>query len=178
MPEQMITEDGDIYCGGGMHAALDLSLYLVERFSGHETAVQCARALLIHTPRSSQSDFAVVPLRTRHHDEEIARAQDWIHEHFRQEFGFEQVAARTGMSLRNFARRFRLATGDPPLVYLQKLRIAAARRLLESNGRTVQEVGSAVGYDDVAFFRDLFRRHTGVPPQAYRERFGRPASGP
>lgn len=82
---------------------------------------------------------------------------------------------RIGLLGRFFARRFRRATGAPPLVYLQKLRIATARRLLESNGRTVQQVGSAVGYDDVAFFRDLFRRHTGVTPQAYRERFGRPS---
>jgi transcriptional regulator GlxA family with amidase domain len=175
MPEQLVTEDGDVFCGGGMHAAMDLSLYLVEKFCGHETAVQCARALLIDTPRSSQSDFAVVPLRTRHQDEDVARAQDWIHENFRKEFHIEELAARMGMSPRNFARRFRHATGDPPLVYLQRLRIATARRLLESNGRTVQEVGTAVGYEDVAFFRDLFRRHTGVTPQAYRERFGRPS---
>ncbi len=175
MPEKLVTEDGDLYCGGGMHAALDLSLYLVEKFCGHEIAVQCARALLIDTPRDSQSDFAVVPLRTRHQDEAVARTQEWIHEHFRQEFRMEELAERMGMSPRNFARRFRNATGDTPLGYLQKLRIATARRLLENNGRTVQEVGSAVGYEDVAFFRSLFRRHTGVPPQAYRERFGRPS---
>jgi transcriptional regulator GlxA family with amidase domain len=174
MPEQLVTEDGDIYCGGGVHASLDLSLYLVEKFCGHETAAQCARALLIDSPRSSQSDYAVVPLRTRHQDEDIARAQDWLHEHFRKEFRLEDLAARVRMSPRNFARRFRTATGDTPLGYLQKLRIAAARRLLEAAGRTVQEVGSAVGYEDTAFFRSLFRRHTGVAPQAYRERFGRP----
>jgi len=173
-PEQLVTEDGNLYCGGGVHASLDLSLYLVEKFCGHETAVQCARALLIETPRSSQSGFAVVPLRTHHHDEEIARAQEWVHENFHMEFRFEELAARMGMSPRNFARRFLKATGDTPLGYLQKLRVAAARRLLESDHRTVQEVGVAVGYDDVAFFRSLFRRHTGVPPQAYRERFGRP----
>lgn len=173
MPEQLVTEDGDIYCGGGIHAALDLSLYLVEKFCGHQTAVQCARAMLIETPRSAQSGFAVVPLRTHHQDDDIARAQEWIHENFQKTFRFEDLAMRQGMSPRNFARRFRAATGDPPLGYLQKLRVAAARRLLESDVRTVQEVGCAVGYDDVAFFRSLFRRHTGVPPQTYREKFGR-----
>jgi transcriptional regulator GlxA family with amidase domain len=76
------------------------------------------------------------------------------------------------MSLRNFVRRFKHATGDSPLMYLQKLRIAAARRLLENDHRSVQEISDAVGYQDVAFFRQLFQRHTGVSPSAYREKFG------
>ena len=76
------------------------------------------------------------------------------------------------MSLRNFVRRFKQATGDSPLIYLQKVRIAAAKRLLESDHRTMQEISDAVGYQDVAFFRALFQRHTGVPPNAYRQKFG------
>jgi transcriptional regulator GlxA family with amidase domain len=76
------------------------------------------------------------------------------------------------MSLRNFVRRFKQATGDSPLIYLQKLRIAAARRLLENNHRSMQEISDSVGYQDVAFFRALFQRHTGVSPSAYREKFG------
>jgi len=76
------------------------------------------------------------------------------------------------MSVRNFVRRFKQATGDSPLAYLQKLRVAAAKRMLESNHRTMQEISDAVGYQDIAFFRSLFQRHTGVSPSAYRERFG------
>jgi YesN/AraC family two-component response regulator len=60
----------------------------------------------------------------------------------------------------------------PPLIHLQKLGIAAAKRLLESDHRSMQEISHAVGYQDVAFFRSLFQRHTGVSPSAYRERFG------
>jgi transcriptional regulator GlxA family with amidase domain len=44
--------------------------------------------------------------------------------------------------------------------------------MLESNHRTMQEISEAVGYQDIAFFRGLFQRHTGVAPSAYRERFG------
>ena len=84
----------------------------------------------------------------------------------------EAPARRVGMSLRNFVRRFKDATGDSPLIYLQKLRVAAAKRLLESDHRTMQEISDAVGYQDVAFFRSLFQRHTGVSPSAYRRRFG------
>jgi transcriptional regulator GlxA family with amidase domain len=172
MPELMVTEDRGFYCGGGVHAALDLSLYLVEKFCGHDVAVQTAKALLIETPRAWQAGFAMVPLKTEHSDESISGAQEWMHENFHRDFALEVPARRVGMSLRNFVRRFQQATGDSPLVYLQKLRIAAAKRLLESDHRTVQEISDAVGYQDAAFFRKLFERHTGSSPSAYRKRFG------
>src|SRR5579862_1566541 len=52
MPELMVTEDHGFYCGGGVHAALDLTLYLVEKFCGHDVALQSAKAMLIETPRA------------------------------------------------------------------------------------------------------------------------------
>jgi len=172
MPELMVTEDGPFYCGGGVNAALDLSLYLVEKFCGHEIAMQSAKALLIDTPRAWQAGFAIVPLKTEHSDDSISAAQEWLHQNFHQTFPLEAPARRVGMSQRNFVRRFKQATGDSPLIYLQKLRVAAAKRLLESDHRTMQEISDAVGYQDVAFFRKVFHRHTGVSPSGYRERFG------
>lgn len=172
MPELMVTEDRGFYCGGGVHASLDLSLYLVEKLCGHEIALQSAKALLIETPRAWQAGFAVVPLKTEHNDDAISDAQDWLHENFHRQFPLEAPAHRVGMSPRNFVRRFKQATGDSPLIYLQKLRIAAAKRLLESDHRTMQEISDAVGYQDVAFFRALFQRHTGSSPSGYRKRFG------
>ena len=172
MPELMVTEDRGFYCGGGVHAALDLSLYLVERFCGHEVALQSAKALLIETPRAWQAGFAIVPLKTEHNDETVSVAQEWLHQNFHRTFSLAEPARRVGMSMRNFVRRFKNATGDSPLSYLQKLRIAAAKRLLEADHRTVQEISDAVGYQDAAFFRNLFQRHTGVSPSVYRQRFG------
>jgi transcriptional regulator GlxA family with amidase domain len=172
MPELMVTEDRNFYCGGGVHASLDLSLYLVEKFCGHEIALESSKALLIETPRAWQAGFAVIPLKTEHHDEAISRAQDWLHQNFHKTFPLDAPAQRAGMSLRNFVRRFKEATGDTPLNYIQKLRVAAAKRMLESNHRTMQEISDAVGYQDVAFFRSLFQRHTGESPSTYRERFG------
>ena len=172
MPELMVTEDQNFYTGGGVNAALDLSLYLVERYCGHEIAVQSAKALLIETPRAWQAGFAIVPLKMKHSDESISNAQSWIHENFQTNFPLEAPARSVGMSLRNFVRRFKQATGDSPLNYLQKLRVAAAKRMLESDHRTMQEISDAVGYQDVAFFRKVFQRHTGISPSEYRHRFG------
>lgn len=173
MPELMVTEDGGFYCGGGVNASLDLSIYLVERFCGHEIAIQTAKALLIETRRAWQSGFAIIPLKTDHTDDAISSAQDWMHKNFAGTFSLEDLARRIGMSVRNFVRRFRQATGDSPLLYLQKLRIAAAKRMLESNHRSMHEISAAVGYQDIVFFRRLFQRHTGVSPSAYRHSFER-----
>jgi transcriptional regulator GlxA family with amidase domain len=171
-PDALVTEADGIYCGAGVHAALDLALYLVERFCDHTIAVQASKALLIDMPRECQTGFAVLPMGARHGDARIERAEAWIHRHCREDFRFEALARELGMSPRNFIRRFKSATGISPVDYLQRLRVSAAKRLLEGEHVTVQEVGTAVGYGDAAFFRSLFKRHTGLAPAAYRRRFG------
>jgi transcriptional regulator GlxA family with amidase domain len=172
MPDLMVTEDHGFYCGGGVNASLDLSLYLVERFCGHDIAMQSSKALLIEMPRAWQAGFAIVAQKNEHSDQIISNAQDWLHQNFQKNFSLATPAKNVGMSLRNFVRRFKQATGDSPLIYLQKLRVAAAKRLLENDHRSMQEISDAVGYQDVAFFRQVFQRHAGVSPGAYRRRFG------
>ncbi len=178
--EYLVTDAAGVYCGGGVNAASDLSLYLVEKFCGREVAAQCAKAMLIEMPRLWQVAFAHLDVgRGEHEDAVILRAQEWLHEHYdRHDVRLEALAGRLGMSPRNFIRRFKDATGRTPLAYLQSLRIATAKRLLENGRGTIQEVSAAVGYDDAMFFRSLFRRHTGLAPTEYRQRFGRqrPAS--
>jgi transcriptional regulator GlxA family with amidase domain len=171
-PERFVTEDDNVLCGGGVYASIDLSLYLVERFCGHEIAVQTAKALLLETPRIWQATYAAQPPRSAHDDEPVRRAQKWLFAHFREDVQVDELAMRVGMSPRNFARRFKAATGEAPLAYLHRLRIDAARHYLESGRRSVQDISRAIGYEDVAFFRRLFQRHTGSSPRAYRARFG------
>lgn len=171
--EFLVTDSGKIYCGGGINAAADLSLYLVEKFCGRELASQSARALLIEMPRTWQAAFTHFSLRATHDDEPVLRAQQWLQKHYGMELRLEDLARELGMSGRNFARRFKEATGESPLGYLQSLRVAVAKHLLETTTSTVQEIGQRVGYLDPIFFRELFRRHTGLAPNEYRRRFGR-----
>ena len=110
MPELMVTEDHGFYCGGGVNASLDLSIYLVERFCGHEIAMQTSKALLIETPRAWQSGFAIVPLKTDHTDDNISSAQEWMHKNFAKTFSLEEPAHRVGMSVEKF--RAPLQGGD------------------------------------------------------------------
>ncbi len=170
-PEQFVTEDGRLMCSGGVYAAIDLSLYLVEKFCGHEIALQCAKSLLLGMPRNRQSGYAVVPLSRPHQDPQIRKAEDYLRENYDQNVSFDVLAKQVGMSPRNFIRRFQAATGRLPGVYVQTLRISAAKELLENGAKSVQQVCTQTGYEDVAFFRSLFKRHTGMTPAEYRDRF-------
>jgi len=170
-PEHFVTEDGRVCCSGGLYASIDLSLYLVEKFCGHEIALQTAKSMLVSMPRSRQSGYAVVPLAKPHGDDRIRKAEEHLHQHFNQTVSIEVLAERIGMSPRNFIRRFQTATGHMPGEYLQLLRLAVAKELLERDGLPIQTLCARIGYQDVAFFRSLFKRHTGMTPAEYRSRF-------
>ncbi len=172
-PEQFVTEDGRLLCSGGIYASIDLSLYLVEKFCGHEIAVQCAKSLLLSMPRSRQSGYSVVPLSPPHTDERIRQAERYLQEHFGRDISIDTVADSIGMGPRNFIRRFKAATGRLPGAYMQLLRVSAAKELLEHGATSIQKVCARIGYEDVAHFRRLFKRHTGMTPAEYRDHFAR-----
>ena len=174
-PEHFVTEDGKVLCSGGVYGAIDLSLYLVEKFCGHEIALQCARSLLVSLPRSCQASYAVVPLSRPHSDERIRQAEDFLQTNFARPVSAEALAGQVGMSPRTLIRRFKAATGRLPGEYLQMLRMHVAREMLERDRAPVQAVSARIGYEDVAFFRSLFKRHTGMTPAEYRSRFARMA---
>jgi len=171
-PECFITESDNIFCGGGVYAALDLSLHLVERFAGYEISRQCGRALLIDAPRASQTVYGAQLIHQQHHDEKIQQAEQYMQDYYSARFTMDELAQRTGMSSRNFLRRFKQATNDSPLTYLHKLRIRHAKRLLETDFKSIQEICFEVGYEDVPFFRRIFKRYTELSPREYRQRFG------
>jgi len=171
-PEMFITEEQRLLCSGGVYASMDLSLYLVEKLCGHQIALECAKALLIDMPRRHQSGYAVLPLSRPHADEKIRAIEQYMEEHFSTNLSIEFLARRASMSPRNFLRRFKSATGHLPGEYAQNLRICVAREMLEGSTKSVEAISRSVGYEDMAFFRSLFRRYTGMTPGEYRSRFG------
>jgi transcriptional regulator GlxA family with amidase domain len=170
-PELFVTEDQRVLCSGGVYASIDLSLYLVEKFCGREAAVQCAKALLVDMPRSHQSGYGILPLSRPHTDERIRAAEEYMAENYARDLPVELLARHVAMSSRTFLRRFKAATGRLPGNYLQAQRMAIARTLLEGTSRPIQAIAGSVGYEDIAHFRKLFRRETGMTPGEYRRRF-------
>ena len=91
-PEHFVTEDGRICCSGGVYASIDISLYLVEKFCGHEIALKCAKSLLVGLPRTCQSGYSVVPLSRPHSDARIRKAEEHLQAHFREDVGIDVLA--------------------------------------------------------------------------------------
>jgi transcriptional regulator GlxA family with amidase domain len=172
-PDLFVTEDSRVICSGGLYASIDVSLYLVERLCGREIAVQCAKALLLPMPRLHQSGYAMLPISKPHGHDDIRRVEAHLTQRFTENHGAQALADLAGMSTRTFVRRFKAATGRGPADYVQTLRIEAAKAMLERDAKSVQSIASAVGYDDVAFFRSLFKRATSMTPADYRAHFAR-----
>ena len=170
-PDLFVTEDARLLCSGGVYSAIDISLYLVEKLCGHETAVQTAKALLLPMPRICQSGYAVLPVSRPHEDGRIRSVEAWLQANFVHETSTQDLAERAGLGAKTFVRHFKAATGRLPAAYVQALRIEAAKLMLEHDDKPIQRVSCEVGYDDVAFFRGLFKRTTGMTPGEYRAHF-------
>jgi transcriptional regulator GlxA family with amidase domain len=170
-PDHVVTEDSRLLCSGGLTAAADVSLYLVEKLCGHEIAVQTAKALLLSMPRTHQSGYAVLPLSPPHGDDRIRAVEAFIQARYADGINNEMLSEVACMSERTFLRRFKAATGRVPAAYLQAVRIEAAKAMLEIEVAPVQTVSTQVGYEDVSFFRTLFKRATGMTPAEYRAHF-------
>ena len=95
----------------------------------------------------------------------------YLQANFRRDLPTRALADQAGLSARTFVRHFKAATGSLPGAYLQALRIEAAKAMLERDARPIQTISCDIGYDDVAFFRSLFKRLTGMTPAEYRAHF-------
>jgi transcriptional regulator GlxA family with amidase domain len=170
--DHMVLDDGDIVTAGGILAWTDLGLTLVERFLGPATMLATARFLVIDPPRSSQRPFAGFISRFDHGDDAIRRAQHHLHAHFSGPLHQSDLQGAAGLTERTFLRRFTAATGYRPNAYLQQVRVAKARELLERTLEPVDRIAWDVGYADPAAFRKIFQKLVSTTPAVYRQRFG------
>ena len=169
--DKHMTDNDELYCAGGTTSACDLYMYLVERFCGANIAQGMARDVLFEVQRNYCPGRIGFGGQKLHLDTRVLQIQQWLEEHFAKKFRFEDVAREHGMSIRNFMRRFQAATGDKPLHYLQRLRIETAKTLLSTTRKSIKTISYEVGYDDASFFARLFRQHTGLSPNQYRQQY-------
>ena len=170
--DRMIIDHGDVITSGGATAFLNLALYLVERFGGHERANLAARVLLVDGHRPSQLPY-VGSFHGRDHDDVVVHAiQQYIDAHLEESLQVGQLAAQFGLSSRTLLRRFGSATRQGPQAYLQHARVQHAIRLLETTRDPVDRIQRQAGYQDPAAFRRAFRQATGRSPTQYRAAYG------
>jgi transcriptional regulator GlxA family with amidase domain len=139
---------------------------VIERFGSDELAALCSKALLVDPNRNSQAPYIVYHDRKDHGDADIIRAQTFMEENYGKNITMDEIAKLACLSPRHFKRRFKQATGEPPLAYLQKIRIEAAKKRLETTTDSINEITWQIGYEDSSTFRRLFKKTHRPIPQA------------
>ena len=176
--DRIFLDHGRLYCSAGVTAGMDLSLHLVDKLCGRQAAVRSAKTMILDLGRRSQRPYESFSPARDHGDPQVARAQELMEQRQGERIDYGRLARELGLSRRSLERRFKQALDMTPLAYLQRLRVEFAKRLLEQGGLSFAEITFQAGYEDVAFFRKLFIRLTGLKPGEYRQMFGtRPSPG-
>lgn len=171
--EKIITDENGIYSSGGANSFLNLILYLVEKYAGREIAILCSKVYEIDIERDSQSPFMIFGGQKEHDDEPIRKAQEFIEKNFQEKISVDQLASMFALSRRNLERRFKKATSNTTVEYMQRVKIEAAKMSLESSKENINEVMYKVGYTDTKTFRNTFKKITGLSPIQYRNKYCR-----
>jgi transcriptional regulator GlxA family with amidase domain len=169
----IITEEGRIYSSGGANSYWRLLLYLVEKYTDRDTAILASKFFAVDIDRESQSAFMMFTGQKNHGDEAIVKAQEYIEENFQDKISVEDLADKFSVGRRSFERRFKKATNNTVVEYIQRVKIEAAKRSFESSRKNINEVMFDVGYTDTKAFRTVFRKITGLTPIEYRNKYNK-----
>jgi transcriptional regulator GlxA family with amidase domain len=171
-PDPIYIRDGNTYTTAGVTAGMDLALALVEEDLGAPTALKVAREMVLYFRRAGgQSQFSTALSLQASDRKQIAEIRSWTHDNLRQDLPVEKLAAKAGMSPRNFARVFVKDTGTTPARFVECLRVEAARRRLEESHDKLEKVATDCGFGSIQRLRRSFLRLLHVPPNDYRHRF-------
>jgi transcriptional regulator GlxA family with amidase domain len=176
MPYKIITDEGGIYTSGGAYSSLNLLLYLVEKFAGRDMAINSSKIFEIDIERNSQSLFIIFHGQKNHDDEVIKKAQHFIEHNYKEKITVDNLASTLALSRRHLERRFKKATTNTVVEYMQRVRIEAAKMSLETIRDNVNEVMYNVGYTDTKAFRTVFKKITGLSPVEYRNKYSKNAA--
>jgi transcriptional regulator GlxA family with amidase domain len=169
--DAIFVESGRLFTSAGVTAGIDLALELVARDLGKATALAVAQELVVYRKRpGGQSQFSRF-LEAERRGDRFGELQLWMLDHLNEPLPLERLAAAAGMSPRHLTRRFKGELGLTPSAYVARLRLEEARRRLEAGVASLKDVARTCGFADEQNLRRSFRRHMGVAPRSYRERF-------
>jgi transcriptional regulator GlxA family with amidase domain len=169
--DQIMTDENGIYSSGAAYTYLNLILYVLEKYVRHEIVVFIAKIFAIDMGRSNQSQFMIFQGYKKHGDECILKAQEYIEKSYKQKISVQQLAEHVFLGRRNLERRFKIATTHSVTEYIQRVKVEAAKKQLESGKKIVNEVIYDVGYTDIKSFRDVFKKIVGMSPIEYRSKY-------
>jgi transcriptional regulator GlxA family with amidase domain len=170
-PNEVVTYDHGIYTSGGATSTFHLLLRLIHNYGNRETAIRIAKVFAIDMNRGQQSYFGTFIPSHDHGDELVAKTQLCIENSYNKASTVEDILQQIPASRRNIERRFKQATGNTLIEYLQKTRIEVAKKCLEQTNQSILEVMLNSGYNDLKAFRQLFKKSSGMTPKDYRDKF-------
>jgi transcriptional regulator GlxA family with amidase domain len=177
-PDRIFVQDGSLWSSAGITAGIDMALAMIGADLGEDVARRTAQQLVVYHRRpGGQSQFsALLEMKGGRFDGLLA----WARENLALPLTVEQLAQQAAMSPRNFARLFAAETGATPAKAVERLRVEAARALLDSQPLQVEDVALETGFGDQERMRRAFVRAFGQPPQALRRaaRASQPPSQP
>jgi transcriptional regulator GlxA family with amidase domain len=173
---RIVTEQQGLYSSGGATSYWSLLLLLIEKYAGREIAIMAAKIYALEIDRKSQSPFAMFTGQKKHEDDPIKQAQEYIENNVTEKISVEDLSSKYAIGRRHFERRFKKATNNTPVEYIQRVKIEAAKKQLESTPKNVNEVMYDVGYTDAKAFRTVFKKITGISPIDYRNKYNKEAA--
>lgn len=171
--EKIITDESGIYTSGGAFSSANLILYIIGKYAGKEVAIHCSKTFQVDLDRYSQSPFIIFKGQKDHNDKHIQKAQEYIEQNVQDKITVDQLASMLAIGRRNFERRFKKATSNSVVEYMQRVKVEAAKMKFETSASNVNEVMYHVGYNDPKAFRTTFKRFTGLSPVQYRSKYNR-----
>ena len=171
----IISEEDRVYSSGGANSYWNLLLHLVEKYTDRPTAILASKYFAIDIDRESQSAFAMFQGQKKHSDTAIKQAQDFIENNIQEKITIEDLSDLVLLGRRSFERRFKVATNNSVLEYINRVKMEFAKRSFESSRKNINEVMFEVGYTDTKAFRTIFKKITGLTPVEYRNKYNKMA---
>lgn len=166
--DRIFIVDGQVWTSAGMTAALDMALGMVEKDLGNEVARSVARQLVMHQRRSGGQSQHSELLTLSPKSDRIQAALDYARRNLGRPLSVEELAEAVHLSPRQFTRVFTAETGQSPAKAVERLRLEAARVMIEQSRHSLDVVAKEAGFRDRRHMREVFIRGYGVPPQAVR----------
>lgn len=166
--DRIYIVDGPIWTSAGMTAGLDLALAMVEKDLGAETSRSVAHKLVMHQRRAGGQSQHSEMLDLAPKSDRIQNALNYARRNLSRSLTVEELADAVHLSPRQFSRVFTLETGQSPAKAIEKLRLEAARLMIEQSRHPLDVIAKETGFRDRRHMREAFVRGFGVPPQAVR----------
>lgn len=162
---------GHIVTAGGTTSWHDLAIHIIAKHCSLGEALRIAQVYLLKWHDEGQLPYETLVRNKPHADGVVTECETLLKANFREHSALQHTIEQTKIPARTLKRRFKIATGSTLIDYLQNLRIEEAKRLLEREKMSVDDISFDVGYEDASFFRRLFKRRTGLTPSQYRRLF-------